>query len=149
MDLECSNGSAIRTFQTNQDFNLAVCFWKQDGQNKIPEISQMIEVSKETWNIMKGNLTDKIMERLEMKLKSFGVGKHQEARLWYKKINRRYLSKFDTKFKINFKVDSKKQRRIQCSFDYLELCLINNDIVATDNFLNLQIVESKSRTFNK
>ena len=143
------NGSAIRTFQTNIDFQLAYVIYSQKEDYKIVTSSEIIMVPKQIWSIMKGNLSAEVIQRLETKLKTFGLGHHVAARKWAKKIKTRYLSKFNTDFSLGFKIDSKKQRRIQASFKLSDLCNHLNMPLPKNNNIGVSNLKSGRRSMKK
>lgn len=116
-------GDAIRQFENGQDFLLIVGFWKQSGKNK--RIVQVVtkKVGKDEWHELfidyktekekgpehcKKRTGEKIKE-LHKKIKT--TDDHKEAR----KIAKTEKSEIKSKMTLNPKIDSKGQRRLQCS----------------------------------
>lgn len=116
-------GDAIRQFENAQDFLLIVGFWKESGGSK--KIVQVVtkKVSKDDWHELfidyktekdkgashcKKRTRDKILE-LDKTIKT--TEGYEEARK-KAKIGK---SEIKSTMTLNPKIDSKKQRRLQCS----------------------------------
>jgi hypothetical protein len=116
-------GDAIRQFENNQDFLLIVGFWKQAGNSK--KIVQVVakKVGSEEWHNLfvdfetekekgpehcKKRTRDKIQE-LDKTIKT--TEGYKEAR----KKARTEKAEIKSRMTLNPKIDSKKQRRLQCS----------------------------------
>jgi hypothetical protein len=116
-------GDAIRQFENNQDFLLIVGFWKNTGGKK--KIVQVVEkvISKDNWHDLfidfqtekdKGEAhcrkrTREKIEELDKTIKN--TAGYQEAR----KKAKEEKSEIQSAMTLNPKIDSKKQRRLQCS----------------------------------
>jgi hypothetical protein len=139
-------------FAIDQNFIFILIGWKQDGDMKRVVFSDCIFVSKDIMKILRGSLTYERVLELETKLKEFkgpGVAAQNKAIEWYEKTPE-HLDKKDnlhkiTQFNVHFKVDSKLQRRIQCSI-YLEnlYAHIKKEIIPM-NKLNIDDIYSPPR----
>lgn len=116
-------GDAIRQFENNQDFLLIVGFWKEAGNGK--KIVQVVakKVGSDEWHDLfvdyttekekgpehcKKRTRDK-MEELDKTIKT--TEGYQEAR----KKARTGKAEIKSRMTLNPKIDSKNQRRLQCS----------------------------------
>lgn len=108
-------GSIQRIFSIAEDFIIVLVGYEQENNCKKVVLSDALYISVSTMNILKGSLNINDLNNLNKKLKTFGKGLHQEARLWAKEEKSRVkeLSKFD----VRFKIDSGSQRRIQCALN--------------------------------
>lgn len=116
-------GDAIRQFENNEDFLLIVGFWKQSGSSK--KIVQVVtkKISKGDWKDLfidfvtekeKGathcrKRTRDKLEELDKTIKN--TAGYQDAR----KKARTEKAEIKSKMTLNPKIDSKGQRRLQCS----------------------------------
>jgi len=118
--------------------------YKQDKNIKKVILSDFVSVSETQLKRLRGGLTLSEIEQLSEKLKSFPVGEHEAAREWYKSILHEYKDK--TMFTINFKVDSKNQRRIQCSLSIENLYkVLGIELLSLSNKLNIKDIHSGQR----
>lgn len=139
-------GSIENIFKIMDGFFLALIGYEQVGVVKKVVFSDFIFINSLDLFDLKGSLSLEELKDLSEKLKSFKEGYHAEAREWYKSIKHLYDQK--TKFQINFKVDSKTQRRIQCSLTLEELYEHLGYTVSTENRLSIQDVLSTARERN-
>lgn len=75
-----------------------------------------IVFDKDTCETILGDLTLEQVQEFEEKIKSFPVGKHLEARAYAKNWKKENKGKTGL-LTINPKIDSKSQRRVQCSIN--------------------------------
>lgn len=139
-------GSIENMYKINDGFFLALIGYKQVKDKKQVVFSDFIFIPVSKLDNIRGNLKLSDIKELSSKLKSFKEGFHNEAREWYKTILPEYALK--TKFQINFKVDSKKQRRIQCSLNVEELYQYLNIDIDPINKLRIKDINSLSRVRN-
>jgi len=137
-------GSIERIFRSTDDFILVLCGHKQNGEFKEILFSDAVYVSNKVFKELKGDLTLEDIYYLNQTLRTFGIGKHQEAREWAKQAKEKYNHK--TSFDIRFKIDSKNQRRIQCALKLKELYKMLDKNVDVVNRLNLNNVKSSKRS---
>ena len=109
-----SMSDARRIFSLNEDFRMLIGLYEQRDQRKtFVKVLEYI-VKKEDLEKLRGEVTLEMVEKFHEKLKSFPEGKHKEARIYHKKENAKMKDK--TLITLNPKIDSKNQRRLQCSF---------------------------------
>lgn len=144
---------ARRIFSLNEDFRLLLCLYSQNGTKK--SFNQIIEyvVKKENLDILKNNLSYNEVEGFHNQIKSFKVGFHKEARK-FSRLKKKELSG-KSLISLNPKIDSKRQRRLQCSIrrNVLESILKPDQIIVHhDEFKDLCLpisIISGSRIFKK
>jgi hypothetical protein len=143
---------ARRFFDLDQNFRVLLIRYTQVGE--IKTVVSIIEyiITQDALNKMKGDLTLDIVTDFHNALKSYPFGKHKEARIFHKQRNKEL--KGLSSIKLNPKVDSKTQRRLQCSIqrEKLESFLPpENIIVHTEFFKELVLpisIKSGTRKFN-
>lgn len=137
-------GSIERIFRSTDDFILVVCGHEQDGNFKEIVFSDAVYVNNKVFRELKGDLTLEDIYYLNQTLRTFGVGKHEEARKWAKEAKEKYNHK--TSFDIRFKIDSKNQRRIQCALKIDDLYKLLNKKIDETNKLSINNVKSNRRS---
>lgn len=146
-------GDAVRIHSYDTDIKFIVGKYVQEGDVK--KIIEIIDVfySKEDWDKVKGNCTIEQIKEYRDAIKEYKEGEHKEARK-YCKAQKKMLKETTTSLiKLNPKVDSKKQRRLQCSIGINDL--IENSSsheVYKEQYKSLPlpiIIQSSSREFNK
>lgn len=110
---------ARRIFSINEEFRLLVLQYEQVGEEKLPKrIFEFFPTTSE-WNSLKLGLEFDDVKSFHDELVKYAVGEHDAARIWAKKKKKELqkihkLSKAKG-FELNPKIDSKRQRRLQCS----------------------------------
>jgi hypothetical protein len=137
-------GSIERIFRSTDDFVLVACGHEQNGNFKEIVFSDAIYISNKIFRELKGDLTLEDINYLNQTLNTFGIGKHEEARKWAKEAKEKYNCK--TSFDIRFKIDSKKQRRIQCALKLEDLYEILKRKVDVSNKLSVNNIKSNRRS---
>lgn len=140
-------GSIENMFKIDSNFFLVLVGYEQDGNIKRVVYSDILLITKNHLVKMKGMLRLEELEKLSEILKSYKEGEHELAQEWYKSIKGQYEIK--TMFQINFKVDSKKQRRIQCSMNIETLYRAVGIEPVIENKLCIADIESDARIRNK
>lgn len=129
---------ARRFFSNQKAFRLLVCRYKQTGKKKeFYEINEIF-LTQEILTEIKGNIPYLEVEKFHNSLKDFPVGKHKEARDFAQNRKRELLENFTTSVILNPKIDSKNQRRLQCSLNL-------NDIY--EKYPNSHIIHKEARDF--
>lgn len=144
---------ARRIFSLDEDFRMLIGLYEQNGERKV--FSSVLEyiIKKEDLDKLKGDVTLEQITDFHETLKTYPEGKHRSARVFHKKRNKEL--KPHTMISLNPKVDSKTQRRLQCSIkrDVLESVLSPDQIIIhNDEFRELQlpvIIKSGQRKFNE
>lgn len=116
-------GDASRQFQINHTFTLIVGFWEQKGGHK--EIVKIVEtiVRQEAWRSLWQPITLDNIESLDRTIKDRTTTPEQARKMAQNILGQDPFS--TASFTLNPKIDSKKQRRLQCSlsrrmfFEYL------------------------------
>lgn len=109
-------GDALRQFDIDEPFILAIGFWQQDGAEKrfVNLVAPRIEPT--LWRKLWGDVTRADLERLDAVIKDRSLTPAQ-ARAAAQKIKR--MPPFsDAIIVVNPKIDSKTQRRLQCSLRF-------------------------------
>ena len=110
-------GDAVRQFENDEDFLLIVGFWEQDGINKNFVAVEGVQVTAEEWSKLFQPLVENDdIRKLDAIIKNRTVD-YWEARKQAKeaKKNERFKS---AQIVLNPKIDSKDQRRLQCSLPF-------------------------------
>jgi len=128
---------ARRIFSNNEPHRIIVGKYEQNNNRKaINEIYEII-VNEKTLDKLKGNLDFKQVEDFHNSLKNFKKGEHTEARDYAKKHKQEIIESTDALIQLNAKIDSKTQRRLQCSIGLdklIETVGEENVIVHTEQF---------------
>lgn len=128
-------GSLLRTFEKKDSFILVLIGYKKEKNIKRVIFSESIYIKNKIWNEFKGKLKKETINELEEIIKSFKEGEHVKARFWAK--NKKKEINNLTNFDIRFKIDSKKQRRIQCALN-LSYFLEKMNITEIKNTLEIK-----------
>lgn len=108
-----SLSDARRIFSIDEDFRMLIGLYDQSGgRKKFTTILEYV-VRKEDLDKLKGDVSFEEVEEFHNGLRSFPEGKHKEARAYHKKVKPSLQSKCT--IRLDPKVDSGKQRRLQCS----------------------------------
>lgn len=145
---------ARRFFSNQEPFRLLVCRYKQTGKKKeFYEINEIF-LTQEILTEIKGNIPYLEVEKFHNSLKDFPIGKHKEARAFAQDRKKELLEKFKSSIILNPKIDSKNQRRLQCSLNLNEIYEKhpNSYIIHKEDYKNLVLpisIISETRKFNK
>lgn len=107
-------GDALRQFNNNEDFLLIVGFWEQSGEQKNFVAVEAVKIEAKKWQSLFAPLTEADLILLDSAIKN-KLTPYVEARLKAREI-KKSLAK--TKIILNPKIDSKTQRRLQCSLPF-------------------------------
>lgn len=109
-------GDAIRQISIDEEFILLVGFWKQEGDFKRIVNVSATEINLTLWKSLWKPLTLKEISILDKLIKSYDIH-YSEIRKLAKgmKTNKPYC---DCSITLNPKIDSKIQRRLQCSIGF-------------------------------
>lgn len=131
----------------HKEYRLIVGCYNQVGKEKVFHTEYEFFIKPENYSTLWGSMVYEEVEAFVNYVKSIPHGKDgqqntlQERKEWQKKVQCN-----DALFIINPKVDSKNQRRVQCSLKIDEL--IASGVEYTTKPLNITI-QSSRRTFNK
>ena len=114
-------GDILRRRQ-EEKYNLVVAVWEQVGMTKIFHTEYTFYISPSDTQKLWGNMTYERLKEYDDYIKSIPAGKQAQQET---KIRREALKTYtedkNALFTINPKVDSKKQRRVQCSLKIKQL----------------------------
>jgi len=130
------------------EYRFVVGCYDQIGKQKVFHTQYEFFIEPQHYDMLWNGMDYEKIEQYVSKIKSIERGK--EAQLQYQQLFKEsWKSEVDSDtsmFIINPKVDSKKQRRVQCSIPLDKL--INSGIEYKKEDINI-IIQSKKRTFNK
>jgi hypothetical protein len=130
------------------EYRFVVGCYDQIGKQKVFHTQYEFFIKSQHYDMLWNGMDYEKIEQYVSKIKSIQRGK--EAQLQYQQLFKEsWKSEVDSDtsmFIINPKVDSKKQRRVQCSIPLDKL--INSGIEYKKEDINI-IIQSKKRTFNK
>jgi hypothetical protein len=109
-------GDAVRQFIIDEDFMLAVAFWRQTGNLKKVVNVSVACVKRELWRSLWHPVTLKALQDLDAIIKDMSQH-YSEVR----KTAQREKAKYpftECSVTLNPKIDSKSQRRLQCSIPF-------------------------------
>jgi len=151
-------GDILRFFKhcRDTDFTMIVGVWKQINptQKQYSEIYE-INFTTETFSKVWGSMTLDMLEPFDKYVKSIPPGREARdanKKLWKEKRKEIFNQVEKCLMKIDAKIDSKNQRRVQCSVALDDL--IGNGLTVTkytDNYHTIQlpyVQDSEPRTFN-
>ena len=107
-------------------YRILVGLYKQDGRTKaFYAIHEIILLERYRSDLL-GEITAEEISEFHEGLKRFGLGEHKEAREWARQCKQKLLPKAGPII-LNPKIDSKKQRRLQCSVSLQKLRAVMDD----------------------
>ncbi len=124
-------GDALRQFKTDKDFLLIIGFWEQSGANKNFVAVEAAKITAENWRSLFASLTEESLKLLDSTIKNRETH-YAEVRKAVKEIKK---SLPPTKMILNPKIDSKIQRRLQCS---LPFGVFWNEMVKKEPYRNIE-----------
>lgn len=107
-------GDALRQFNVDEDFLLIVGFWEQNGVNKNFVSVEAVKITAQIWRNLFQPLTAEDLKLLDLTIKNKETY-YAEVRKLAKEIKKSFPP---TKMILNPKIDSKSQRRLQCSLPF-------------------------------
>jgi hypothetical protein len=112
-------GDALRQFDIDEPFLLLIGYWSQEGDSKRIVNAVAVRVERARWRALWGDITRADLERLDATIKDRTIN-HVEAR------RRAQAIKAEPQFRtavitLNPKIDSRVQRRLQCSLSFNEV----------------------------
>lgn len=125
-------GDALRQFNNKEDFLLIVGFWKQDGEYKNFVAVEGVKVTVKAWKNLFLPLDSNDLISLDSTIKNTSLH-YSEVRKLAKQLKNSDKFK-QTKIVLNPKIDSKNQRRLQCSLPFR---IFWNDFVGKEPYQNL------------
>ena len=109
-------GDALRQFDINEPFILLLGFWQQDdGVKRFVNITP-VTIHPEVWRMLWGPVTRADLERLDALIKDRSLD-YREVRQRAQAMKRAPPFN-EALITLNPKIDSKRQRRLQCSLSF-------------------------------
>jgi len=144
MTVECAD---ILKRMEEKEYKLIVGCYNQKGENKIFHTQYEFFITSDDATKLWGDMTYEQIVRFVDFVRAIPPGKEgQKNTLKERNILKEQIQCKNSLMKINPKVDSKNQRRVQCSFKLKEMLLSGIPYIKKD--INI-IIQSKKRTFNK
>ena len=129
------------------DYNIVVGLWKQSGDNKIFHTEYTFNIKPEDMIKLWGNMKYEDVKEFDSFIKSIPSGKEAQQTTKAERTSRKKtLADKNALMVIHPKVDSKNQRRVQCSFKIDQM--IKSGVEYTKKDINI-VIHSPKRKFNK
>tara|TARA_A100000164_G_C21890093_1_gene764902 strand:- start:394 stop:999 length:606 start_codon:yes stop_codon:yes gene_type:complete len=129
------------------EYDIIIGLWNQVGDTKIFHTEYTFHIKPEHESLLWGKMTYEKLREFDNYIKSIPEGRTAQQDT---KVERQVLKTItedaDAQMKIHPKVDSNKQRRVQCSFNIDKLIKAGVEYECKPIRLT---VKSKTRTFNK
>lgn len=125
-------GDALRQFKNNEDFLLIVGFWQQSGSYKNFVAVEGVRIRSSDWKNLFLPLNEADLILLDLIIKNI-QSHYSEARKLAKELKNSDKFK-QTKIILNPKIDSKTQRRLQCSLPFNTFW---RDFVGKESYQNI------------
>ncbi|BCB96829.1 hypothetical protein JZK55_17510 [Dissulfurispira thermophila] len=144
-------GDALRRFRINSDFTLIVGFWEPIGKKK--RIVKIVEqfVSLDEWQRLWAPFTENDLTKLDSLIKDRSMSPDQTRQRIKKELLRLKNANHWGIITLNPKIDSKTQRRLQCSLSFSnffkELLRVDPAFVSKDKKIFLWGMELKPPDF--
>ena len=133
--------------RSETEYDIIIGVWDQVGDKKIFHTEYTFHIKPEHETLLWGRMSYEKLREFNEYIKSIPEGRTAQQET---KVERQVLKTItedaDAQMKIHPKVDSKKQRRVQCSFNIDRLIRAGVEYEARPIRLT---VDSKTRTFNK
>ena len=133
--------------RSETEYDIIIGVWDQVGDKKIFHTEYTFHIRPEHETLLWGRMSYEKLREFNDYIKSIPQGRTAQQET---KVERQVLKTItedaNAQMKIHPKVDSKKQRRVQCSFNIDKL--INSGVEYKARPIRI-VVESKTRTFNK
>jgi hypothetical protein len=120
-NIDC--GDILRFYDRDGNFDITMILIRYIQINNQKKISEIIEInySEEFKNILFGTVTRDVLENYVQIIKTIPNGTvSNETKIMYKKLKNELQQKYNMKINISPKVDSKNQRRVQCSIPKID-----------------------------
>ena len=120
-NIDC--GDILRFFDRDDDLDITIILIRYNQQKEKKMIREIIEInySNELKKLLFGTITRDVLESYVQLVKHIPSGKvADEHKLVYKKEKKELQQKYNMKINISPKIDSKNQRRVQCSITKMD-----------------------------
>ena len=133
--------------RSETEYDIIIGVWDQVGDRKIFHTEYTFHIKPEHETLLWGRMSYEKLREFNEYIKSIPEGRtaQQETKV-ERQVLKTIIEDADAQMKIHPKVDSKKQRRVQCSFNIDKLIRAGVEYEARPIRLT---VDSKTRTFNK
>ena len=129
------------------DYNIVIGLWKQIGDYKLFHTEYTFYIKPEDMNKLWGNMKFEDVKEFVKFVKSIPPGEEaQQATKVERELRKKKIADKNALMVIHPKVDSKNQRRVQCSFKIDQM--IKYGVEYTKKDINIEIYSPK-RKFNK
>ena len=129
------------------DYKIVIGLWKQSGDNKIFHTEYTFNIKPEDMVKLWGNMKYEDVKEFDSFIKSIPSGKDaQQATTAERTLRKKAIADKNALMVIHPKVDSKNQRRVQCSFKIDQM--IKSGVEYTKKDINI-VIHSPKRKFNK
>lgn len=143
-------GDATRIWEIECCWILIVARYKQEKEKKIFFEIREYHIDKEETNTLRGNLPMEEVKRFHSDLGAFPEGSHIEAQQFHRHRKKEIKDRYNSVIKLNPKVDSKKQRRLQCSVSIDDLDMVIKPNIYTKTYRGIKLpLEIKSKRRNE
>ena len=133
--------------RSETEYDIIIGVWNQVGDKKIFHTEYTFHIKPEHETLLWGKMSYEKLREFNDYIKSIPEGRTAQQNT---KVERQLLKTItedaNAQMKIHPKVDSKKQRRVQCSFNIDKL--IKSGVEYEARPIRI-VIESKTRTFNK
>ena len=132
---------------SEKEYEFVVGQYNQKGSNKVFHTEYVFNITPEDYDKLWGNMKYELVEEFDTFIKSIPEGREaQQSTKAERTRKKNNIACKDALMVIHPKVDSKKQRRVQCSFKIDEMIAAGVEYTKKD--INITIKSSK-RIFNK
>ena len=129
------------------EYDIVIGQWTQVGDNKVFHTEYTFHIKPEHESLLWGKMTYEKLREFDSYIKSIPVGlEGQQETKVERQILKNIVEDRNALMSIHPKVDSKKQRRVQCSFNIDKL--VDSGVEYEAKTIRLTVA-SKTRTFNK
>mgnify|MGYP001432306439 FL=1 len=130
-----------------KEYEIIVGQYRQDGGNKVVHTEYVFNIKPEDYDKLWGTMKYELVEEFNKFVKSIPAGREaQQATKGERTRIKNNISCKDALMVIHPKVDSKSQRRVQCSFKIDQM--ISSGVEYTKKDINI-VIKSSARKFNK
>ena len=127
-----------------KEYDVVVGQWRQKGDNKIFHTEYIFNITPEDCDKLWGSMKYELVEEYDTFIKSIPHGKEaQQATKVERTSRKKILADKNALMVIHPKVDSKKQRRVQCSFKIDKL--IASGVKYTKKDINSEVYSPKRK----
>ena len=127
-----------------KEYDVVVGQWRQKGDNKIFHTEYIFNITPEDCDKLWGSMKYELVEEYDTFIKSIPHGKEaQQATKVERTSRKKILADKNALMVIHPKVDSKKQRRVQCSFKIDKL--IASGVKYTKKDINSEVYSQKRK----